>query len=246
MQLLEKVITDNHEIEVCDTTELYGEKGKFRVLQFSNEAIQGAMDLNHPDRVIFEYPRAIIHLMEFNDPSSRDIFLIGHGIGTIVNYFADKQFKVAELDMNVVELSRRYFGYSKDNVTIGDGRQLLEAEETDHYDVIIVDAFTDKGTPSQLISKEFFGVTADRLHSHGSIIMNLIGRSGHDNLINAIHSTLSEEYSYTKVFALPAEELSDTQNIIMMGSHQPIGYQARNMAGFYEIVLDEGHIIWDK
>lgn len=231
---------------VYDTNELYGERGNFRVLQFSNDAIQGAMDLNHPERVMFEYPRAIIHLMEYNDPSFKDVFLIGHGIGTIASYFAEKRFKVAELDTKVVELSKQYFGYSKDNVIVGDGRYILEHEEPDRYDVIIVDAFTDKGTPRQLISKEFFGITTDKLHSHGSIIMNLMGRADQDHLINAIHSTLSEEYDYTKAFTLPGVDVTDIQNIIILGSHKPIGYQARHMAGFLEIFLEEGHIIWDK
>lgn len=55
---------NDQEITVMDTQELYGEKGNFRVLQFSNEAIQGAMDLDQPERILFEYPRAIIHLVE--------------------------------------------------------------------------------------------------------------------------------------------------------------------------------------
>ena len=38
----------NQEITVVDSSELYGEKGNFRVLQFSNEAIQGALDLDLP------------------------------------------------------------------------------------------------------------------------------------------------------------------------------------------------------
>lgn len=246
MQLLYKEITANHEVMVYDTTELYGERGDFRVLQFSNEAIQGAMDLNHPERVMFEYPRAIIHLMEYNDPSFKDVFLIGHGIGTIASYFTEKRFKVAELDTEVVELSKRYFGYSKDNVIVGDGRYILESEDTAVYDYIILDAFTDKGTPRQLVSKEFFRITTDKLHSEGSIILNLMGRFDNDTLISAIHSTLREEYNYSKVFSLPAEGITDIQNIIIIGSHKPSSYQPRNMAGFNEILLEEGHIIWDK
>ncbi|WP_438350535.1 spermidine synthase [Paenibacillus sp. FA6] len=246
MQLLFQQLTDNHEVTVYDTSELYGEKGNFRVLQFSNNAIQGALDLDHPERVMFEYPRAIIHLMEFNDPSFKDVFLIGHGIGTIASYCSEKRFKVAELDPTVVELSKRYFGYNKDNVLIGDGRYMVEHEESDSFDYIVVDAFTDKGTPQQFISKEFFRITTDKLHSHGAIILNLMGRADNDNLINAIHSTLREEFNYSQAFALPADGMTDIQNIIIVGSQEPIQFQARNMAGFHEINLEKGHIIWDK
>ncbi|OAB41618.1 spermidine synthase [Paenibacillus glacialis] len=246
MHLLFKELSDNHEITVYDTNEWYGEKGNFRVLQFSNDATQGAMDLNDSERVMFEYPRAIIHLMEFNDPSFNEVFLIGHGIGTMASYFSEKNFKVAELDEKVVELSKTYFGYSKDNVIIGDGRSILESEETDVYDYIILDAFTDKGTPRQLVSKDFFQITGDKLRSDGSVILNLMGRVDNDTLINAIHSTLRESYNYSKVFSLPSEGVTDIQNIIIMGSYKPINYQARNMAGFNEMTLEEGYIIWDK
>jgi spermidine synthase len=246
MYLLFKEYSNNHEISVYDTTELYGEKGKFRVMQFSNKAIQGAMDLNNPERVVFEYPRAIIHLMEINDPSFEDVFVIGHGIGTIAGHYSEKRFKVAELDYTVVELSKRYFGYCKDNVIIGDGRHILGSEAPHVYDYIILDAFTFKGTPRHLTSREFFRITREKLDSQGSIIMNLIGRGETDKIINAIHSTLREEYAYTKSFSLPSEGVTDIKNIIIIGRNKPIGAQIRNMAGFTEIELGQGHIIMDS
>jgi spermidine synthase len=246
LHLLFKESIGNHEITVYDTTELYGEKGKFRVLEFSNEAIQGAMDLNNPERIVFEYPRAIIHLMEFNNPSFEDVFVIGHGIGTIAGHFSEKRFKVAELDKKIVELSKRYFGYRKDNVIVGDGRQILGSEEPHAYDYMILDAFTDKGTPLHLTSKEFFRITREKLDSQGSIIMNLMGKGANDKLINAIHTTLSGNFAYTKSFSLPAEGITDIQNIIIIGRNNPIGFRVRNMAGFIEIELGEGHIIMDS
>ncbi|ULO06786.1 fused MFS/spermidine synthase [Paenibacillus sp. 19GGS1-52] len=237
--------SSNHEITVYDTTELYGEKGKFRVMEFSNKAIQGALDLNHPKRIVFEYPRAMIHLMEVNEPYFEDVFVIGHGIGTIAGYFAEKRFKIAELDAEVVELSRTCFGYNQDNVIIGDGRTILEGEERSTYDFIILDAFTAAGTPRHLTTSEFFSTTYSKLNSHGSIIINLMGKVEHDPLVNAIHTTLSEQYPYVKSFALPAEGAADIQNIIIIGRKRPIQFQARQMAGFTEINLGQGHMIWD-
>jgi spermidine synthase len=246
LELLFKAFSNNHEITVYDTNDLYGEKGNFRILQFSNDAIQGAIDLSHQERIVFEYPRAIIHLMAFNNPSFEDVFIIGHGIGTIAGHFAEKRFKIAELDDTVVELSRRYFGYCKDNVIIGDGRHILSSEEPSTYDYIILDAFTDMGTPRHLTSKEFFSITREKLDSRGSIILNLMGKGENDKLINAIHTTLREEYAYTKSFFLPSEDVRDIRNIIIMGSNKPIGFQARHMAGFAEIELGQGHMIMDS
>ncbi|NEW09098.1 spermidine synthase [Paenibacillus sp. SYP-B3998] len=214
-------------------------------MQFSNQAIQGALDLNNPDRILFEYPRAIIHLMAFNNPTFEDVFVIGHGIGTIASHFAEKRFKVAELNEKVVALSKQYFGYHKDNVIVGDGRHILSSEAPLAYDYIILDAFTDKGTPEHLTSKEFFKITKEKLDARGSIIMNLMGKGENDTLMNAIHTTLSEEYAFTKSFSLQSEGAADIKNIMIIGSNKPIGFQLRNMAGFTEIDLGQGHLIWD-
>jgi spermidine synthase len=215
-------------------------------MQFSNKAIQGAMDLNNPERIVFEYPRAIIHLMEFNTPPFEDVFIIGHGIGTIAGHFSEKRFKIAELDNKVVELSKRCFGYNKNNVIVGDGRHILGCEEPHVYDYIILDAFTGKGTPKHLTSKEFFRITREKLDSDGSIILNLIGKGESDKLINAIYTTLNTEYAYTKSFSLPSQGVTDIRNIIIIGRNKPIVFQLRNMAGFTEIKLGQGHIIIDS
>jgi spermidine synthase len=246
LYILAKDFSNHHEISVYDTTELYGEKGNFRVMQFSNKAIQGAMDLNNPERIVFEYPRAMIHLMEVNEPSFEDVFVIGHGIGTISSHFSEKRFKVAELNDKVLELSKRFFGYCKDNVIVGDGRHILASQEPYAYNYIIVDAFTDKGTPQHLTSKEFFRITREKLDSQGSIILNLIGKGDNDKLINAIYTTLSEEYAYTKAFSLPSEGITDIKNIIIIGRNKPIRFRTRHMAGFIEIELGLGHIIIDS
>jgi spermidine synthase len=245
LQILYQTASCGQDLMVCDTHDLYGEKGSFRVLQFANEAIQGAMDLRDPKRILFEYPRAIIHLMEHNHPDLSDAFIIGHGIGTLPGYWAHRRVKVAEWDGTILELSRKYFGYTGDNVTVGDGRAVLEAQGSHTYDCIVLDAFTEKGTPRHLISGEFFAIAREKLDSQGSIIMNLIGKGDHDPLISAVHSTLVEQFAYTRSFCLSSKGTIGMRNILIMGSPKPIGFQARQMAGFTEIHLAPGFIITD-
>ncbi|MCQ6561196.1 spermidine synthase [Paenibacillus mendelii] len=246
MHLLAKETSSYNEISVYEAGQLYGVLGKFRFLQFSDDAVQGAMDLNQPQRIVLEYPRAMIHLMEQNDSRFENVFVIGHGIGAIAGHYPDKLFTVAEIDAKVVELSRTYFNYRLDNVVTGDGRQLLTNEQTGRYDYIIVDAFTEKGTPFHLTTLDFYEMTKEKLDSQGSILINLMGKIKNDRLINAIHTTLGETYPFTKAFALPAESGSDIQNILVMGSSRDIGFQAQGMAGFIEVELDAGHIIRER
>lgn len=246
MQLLYEENGPGHEIRVYDTSELYGEKGRFRVLQFANEAIQGAHDLNDPERILFEYPRAIIHLMETNRPAFENVFMIGHGIGTIAGRYPLKRFTVAEYDPKVVALSRAYFGYDRENIILGDGREILNEEPSESYDYVILDAFTEKGTPRHLITREFFGLSRSKLHTDGTLLMNLFGKSEHDNHISAIYTTLGEVFSYRKAFYLPSEGNRDTLNILLAGGESPLMYQARHMAGFIEFDPEPGYIITDR
>ncbi|NHN30488.1 spermidine synthase [Paenibacillus agricola] len=245
MYLLAAESSIHDEISVYEATQLYGEQGKFRFLQFSDHAVQGAMDLNHPKRIVLEYPRAIIHLMDNHAPTFERVFIIGHGIGTIAGHYPKKRFTVAEIDAKVVELSRSYFNYDMDNIRVGDGRELLANEAGQTLDYIILDAFTKKGTPLHLTSLEFFTMTHQKLSKQGALIMNLMGKAHNDKLVNAIHTTLREIYAFSKAFMLPSESAADIRNIIVMGSHTPIQWQAREMAGFYEIELGQGHIIRD-
>ncbi|AWB46358.1 spermidine synthase [Paenibacillus sp. CAA11] len=246
MKLLYQAATDHHDIAVYDAEEFDGRKGNFRLLEFSGEAVQGALDLKDPQRVLFEYPRAMMHLMEHNLPGFEAVFMIGHGVGTLPGQYPEQQFKVAELDPQVVELSREYFGYRHQNVLVGDGRELLAREPAGSYDYLILDAFTSSGTPQHLVTKPFFEMAKERLDSRGAILINIMGRGKQDQLVLAVHTTLSETYPYIKAFALPQGSAGERQNILLMGSSSPLRYQARRMAGFHEVDLGPGHTLWDR
>ncbi|MNW30592.1 spermidine synthase [compost metagenome] len=232
------------ELRVTELEELYGERGRFRVLQFGDGAIQGAQDLEQPDRVVLEYPRAIIHLMEHNLSHFDRAFVIGHGIGTIGGYFSDRRIITAELDERIRDISQTYFNCHVQDVRLGDGRELLAEEQPDSLDYIIVDAFSDSITPPHLVSSKFFELTANRLNPEGTVLLNLIG-SPTDRWIHAVHSTLELHYLYTRTFILQPEHVREHTNIIMVGRQRPIAYQARHMAGFQYFLPPQGHIIQD-
>ncbi|WP_068618556.1 spermidine synthase [Paenibacillus tuaregi] len=245
MNILFHDVSPDQEIMVADTTELFGDKGRFRILQFANQAVQGAIDLDAPGRLVFEYPRALLHLMEINNPDYEDVFMVGHGIGAISGHCPDKRFKVAELNPMILGISRDYFGYTGDNVIIGDGRELLKMELDNNLDYILVDAFTELGTPLHLLTREFFHLTQAKLGPRGSVLLNLFGRSGNDTLIQAIHTTLQEVYSHTAAFILPGESAGEAKNILLVGSKSPIHFQARSMAGFTEFEVGPGYTLLD-
>ncbi|MDO7907806.1 fused MFS/spermidine synthase [Paenibacillus sp. JX-17] len=246
MKLIHQEQTEHHDISVWDTAELYGERGRFRILQFSEDAVQGAVDLDRPERILFEYPRAMIHLMEYNQPEFEKIFMIGHGIGTIANYLPDRSVVTAELDAGVVEISRQWFGSRTDHVIIGDGRLILEQEEDESLDYLLLDAFSADGTPGHLVSDAFFTMVYSKLVPGGAVLMNLAGRTRYDHTISSVYTTLQSVFPYTTAFLLPSSTGMDIRNYLLAGSMSPLRYQSRHLAGFEEIHLQPGLILTDE
>ncbi|MBB6672058.1 spermidine synthase [Cohnella nanjingensis] len=245
MHLLDRRSGMDGEIAVYERTELYGEMGKYRCLQFADGALQGAIDLRDPSRVVLAYQRALIHLMSYNEPAFERAFVIGHGAGTIASRFADRQFKVAEIDEAIVSLSRQYFGYWLDNVTVGDGRRVLEAEAPGAYDYILVDAFTAKGTPRHLASLPFFRMTAEKLGPRGILFLNLIGRARGDKRIASVYTTLREAFPHVRAFYLGGRDDPSDGNFILAGAKREIGWQEAQMAGFAETEPEQGYVVGD-
>ena len=244
MQQLAATQSAYNEITVYETSQLDGEKGKFRCIRFADEDVQGAMDLKDRRRLVLGYQKAMISLMEHCDPDFRSAFVIGHGIGSISGYFRGKRIKTAEIDEAVVELSRRYFDCADDNVEIGDGRRLLEAEADRSLDYIVLDAFTSKGTPPHLTTVEFFRLAADKLRPGGALLLNMMGRPQDDSMAEAICSTLRRVFAAVRCYSLPALRERDRRNLIFLGSAASDGFDRREV-GLREIELAEGYIMRD-
>ena len=149
---------------------------KFRILQFSSNAIQGVIDLEQPKCLVASYFRNVVDLIEHYVSDFRKGFIIGHGIGTLSSYYSDKYLISAEIDPVVVEVSKKYFGHSGKNVEIGDGQALLKKHEDQSLDIIFLDAFNGNKIPHHLITKEFFTLVNEKLSDNGIVVMNYMGK----------------------------------------------------------------------
>ncbi|MCQ4086377.1 spermidine synthase [Saccharibacillus sp. JS10] len=233
-------------IKVIDTNLLDEEKGRFRVLSFADDDIQGVIDLDDPKRIVLEYPRAIIHLMEQNSPDFERAFIIGHGIGTIAGYFGDRDMRTAEISPTIAQWSRTYFGYDGAEVQVGDGRELLEQEPDGSLDCIVLDAFTEKGTPWHLFTSEFWNLAKKKMNERGIILLNVFGRGQRDSFVDAVWAGVSEVFEHTQAFALPPDDPRDTTNRILVGSKREVSFKLGQMAGFQISEPDIGTVLEDE
>ncbi|PGT79593.1 fused MFS/spermidine synthase [Bacillus sp. AFS040349] len=243
-EILYKTTSLYHNIFVYESDYYNGSNGNYRYLTFGNETtIQGMVDINHPNKLVLDYAKNIWEISNTFAQDSDKVFIIGHGIGTLTRKYEqeNKDVKVAEIDKDVLEISRRYFRYKGNSVEIGDGRKILK-EEQDKFDVIVLDAYNNTvQIPFHLTSKEFFYLTIEKLNDNGVLIINSIGNPKKDILIESINTTLKSVYPYVYIFA--NGEKDGLQNLTIVGSKKHL--DDKKVKGQQIVKVKEGKLILD-
>ena len=110
----------------------------------------------------------------------KDVGLIGLGSGTLMCYTApDRRFTVYEIDPTVIDIAHRDFSFLStcgDPVfVVGDGRQTMAASDN-HYDLLIIDAFSSDMIPVHLLTREAFQLYLNHLTPNGLILIHVSSR----------------------------------------------------------------------
>jgi spermidine synthase len=137
-----------------------------------------AMDLNDPDRHVFDYTRYFHLPFLLNDDIDRVLFVGGGGFTGPKRFLADYDVTVdvVEIDPAVVDAAREYFAVEESdrlNVYTMGGRQYL-SETNRTYDLIVMDAYRKDKVPFQLTTVEFMRLARDRLSEDGVLFANVI------------------------------------------------------------------------
>jgi len=116
---------------------------------------------------------------------------IGLGTGTISAYGKEGDyFNYYEINPEVERLCKKYFSYLFDKnidfkITLGDARINLEKENSQNYDVFVLDAFTDDAIPIHLLTKEAFEIYLKHLAKNGIIAAHISNK--HIDLEPVVH-----------------------------------------------------------
>jgi hypothetical protein len=108
--------------------------------------------------------------------------LVGLGIGTLAAYAEPGQsFHFYELNADVLEFAERHFSYLSDcrgtcEVTLGDARLSLESEPDQHFDLLVLDAFSGDAVPTHLLTREGFAIYERHLQPGAIIAVNISNR----------------------------------------------------------------------
>lgn len=234
-----------HDLYVVELPEYEGVKGNYRFLMFDSKSFQGGIDLDNPKSILLTYIQDMVALATQYQPNPASVFMIGHGVGTLATHYQENGVKTesAELDPKVLEISRDYFHYAGENVTIGDGRQVLKGKPSRSYNIIFVDAYQNDAIPFHLTTKEFFLSTHDKLTEDGILMLNVVGRSKGDLVMNSIVRTVQESYPYVKVFGRK-EAGEQRQNLLVVAGKSPLPKET--IPALQEVTIEAGEIITDQ
>jgi len=193
------------------------EKGDQRQLRFGNHIVQSAISLSSPDGLVLDYTRAMVTALLFPPRLNRFLHL-GLGGGTLVRFFYQHlptvHQRVVELNPEVIEVARRYFDLPNSvrlTVVQAEGAEFMRAD-TEHYDLIFLDAFDAEGADARLHSQTIYTQLRERLAPDGWLVNNVWG-SDRANLFR-VRDEMVEVFA--QVFSLSVRADS---NVILIGGN---------------------------
>jgi spermidine synthase len=170
--------------------------------------VQSQVNLNNLRQHLQEYTAfTFCGLLYKAEPNS--VLVLGLGGGVIPRemhyYFPSAEIDVAEIDPQILQVARKYFGFTEDDklrVHINDGRvfikQQLRKGILKKYDIVILDAFNGDYIPFHLMTKEFLEEVKDVLSDDGVVVANVFSNN---RLFDAELRTFLAVFGRCQVFA---------------------------------------------
>lgn len=151
-----------------------------RHLLFSSANVQSSMRFDDPYALVIAYTRKMMAFLLFL-PEPQHILMIGLGGGSLAKFcyrhLPRTRISVVEINASVISL-REHFSIPPDDerfeVIYDDGATYL-ARVPLRLDVILIDAFDERGAAPSLASLDFYRQASQSLTPDGVLIVNLSG-----------------------------------------------------------------------
>jgi spermidine synthase len=155
--------------------------GKYRYLEFGNKNsnyIESVVNIDDDLDLPVQYTRYMTAALAYANEARR-IVEIGFGGGRTTWYLhrsvPTASIIAVELDPDVVELAKKYFGIREDSnfhVVVQDGRRYL-SDSKERADVIMLDAYRGDFVPFHLLTREFYLLVKNSLSQGGVVVQNV-------------------------------------------------------------------------
>ncbi len=154
------------------------DNGAFRSLYFGSRSLQSRMSLIIPHDLILSYTCYMVSALLINT-IPRNILIVGIGSGSFIRFFLHHfpncQIDAVDYSPEVIKAAKDYFHLPESNklsIHCADGRSFLQDSRSKLYDLILIDAFDDRGMSPTVYSDLFFSLCADTLTPDGVISCN--------------------------------------------------------------------------
>jgi spermidine synthase len=158
------------------------------------------------ERDEFFYHENLVHVAAVTHPSPERALIVGGGDGgsaeEILKHPSIKSVTLAEIDLAVVDISRKYLQQvhrgalddSRVTLRIEDGFAFVQ-KDVEQYDLIVLD-LTDPGGPStSLYTTDFYRACAARLSPMGAMTLHIASPVAHPERIRATLASLRAAFA---------------------------------------------------
>lgn len=131
--------------------------------------------------------------------TNRRCGFVGLGVGTLATYGRPSDtFRYYEIDPDVLRLAREQFTFLSDSAArqefvLGDARLMLEAEPSQEFDLLVLDAFSSDSIPVHLLTREAFAIYRRHMRDNGVIAIHV---SNHHLDLEPVVRRLAEEMNW--------------------------------------------------
>jgi spermidine synthase len=221
--IIHSEFVDNHLVEIVD-------QGDQRSLYFMGEILQSRISMTAPHELILLYTHYMMSAL-LVQPIPSCVLLIGIGAGALIHFlhyhYPNCFVDAVDNSGQIIRMALGFFGLpNKPPITLHccDGLEFLKTKESKRvYDLILVDAFTEKGMSKTIYSESFFQLCTETLTSDGVLSCNLW--SGDSEELLKVRNGLVK-YSASQLY-LP---VTGRGNIIALAFKNPVPWEKFNRA----------------
>lgn len=175
------------------------DQGSTRSLYFDGTVLQSSLDRSAPHQLLLSYTRYLMTPLLFN-PAPTNILLVGLGAGSLV-HFLHHHFPATGIDVvdhaaPIIELARRYFLVPENrHITMHclDGFDFICAPAEKKYDLVIIDAFDQRGMADSIYNHRYLTHLKKTLCEKALVSFNLW--SGNQHKTNKIKQTIRNHFN---------------------------------------------------
>ncbi len=212
------------------TIQVSEEKG-VRYLHFGSPWVQGAMRIARPWALELEYTRQMMVPLLLNGAHwPATVLQVGLGSASLTRFLyrhrPEARITVVEIWPQVVEAARQFFRLPEHDgrvrLEIADGHEYLIGTRR-RFDLILVDAFDEKGRSGMIDSVAFYCNCRERLSRRGMVAFNLLTRTrGAAPALERMRQAFGRH-----MLALPISEAGNL--VVLAGSAIPLDTSADDL-----------------